>query len=71
MRWFRNAGFNDVKPRPNGLPLISRAYFDAVTAGSVSRVEITGPDTSAQPNVQAYLDRIAKGAKSKPVSQKV
>lgn len=69
VRWFKNNGFDQLKVRPNGLPLIARAYYDQVTAGSTIT---TQTDTgSVQPNVQAYLDKIAKGAKSKPVSRKV
>jgi hypothetical protein len=71
VRWFRDNGFPDVKKRPNGMPLVSRAYFDQVTAGSAKKADIHGPEIVVQPNVQAYLDRFAKSAKSKPVRQKV
>lgn len=72
MRWFKNNGFPDVKKRPNGMPLIARAYFDAVTAGAATRAQATETkEAGAQPNVQAYLDRISKHSKSRPVSQKV
>jgi len=65
MRWFRNNGFPDVKPKPNGLPLIFRSAFDAapaaVNSGSHSQ-------TSAQPNVLEF--RLRYGNKSKSQHQK-
>lgn len=70
VRWFKSTGFTDIKVRPNGLPLIARAYFDQVTAGT-AKAEGSTSEQSAQPNVQAYLDRISKGAKSRAVSPKV
>ncbi len=30
VRWFRREGF-EIRVRPNGMPLISRAHFDAMT----------------------------------------
>ncbi|MFC7514585.1 hypothetical protein ACFQUU_06175 [Herbaspirillum sp. GCM10030257] len=33
VRWFKHNRFTDVKVRPNGMPLIARAYFDQVTPG--------------------------------------
>lgn len=70
VRWFMSNGFTELKVRPNGLPLIARAYFDQVTAGSV-KVPEQAQEPAVQPNVQAYLDRIAKRAKSRNVSRKV
>lgn len=70
VRWFKGNGFAELKVRPNGMPLIARAYFDQVTAGSTTAHGDT-VEAAVQPNVQAYLDRIKKGAKSRAVSPKV
>lgn len=66
-RWFRANGY-DVKVRPNGMPLINRANFDAASAGQNSRQGVT--DKGVQPNVKAFLDKLANGAKLRPVSSK-
>jgi hypothetical protein len=29
-RWFKQNGFDKIKTKPNGMPLIRRAYFDEV-----------------------------------------
>ena len=72
MRWFKNNGFTEVKPRPNGLPLVARAYFDAVQVGKAAAANDPHHSGAAtQPNVKAYLDRVAKGAKSGAVRSKV
>ncbi|HSY29960.1 MAG TPA: DUF4224 domain-containing protein [Burkholderiaceae bacterium] len=60
IRWFRSNGFPYIKVRPNGMPLIPRSYFDAVTSGHVSQAE----PARAQLNVDAYLARFDKNRKS-------
>jgi hypothetical protein len=65
VRWFRLNGFPDVRKRPNGMPLVSRTYFDAATAGTAPKPEQPGRAPGGQPNVQAYLQRIAAGAAHK------
>lgn len=69
LRWFRNNGFPEVRRRPSGLPLVSRAYFDTVTAGNSRAVADAMP--KAEPNVDALLQKIANRAKTSPVSNKV
>ena len=67
VRWFR-ANHYDVKVKPNGMPLITRANFEAVGTGSSAK-----PDAAAceSPDVAAYLKTISRNAKPKAVSQKV
>lgn len=68
MRWFKHNGFPDVKARPNGMPLISRAYFDAVTAaGAVRLPQAKEVDAGSQPDLQGYLAHCANRAKLKVV----
>lgn len=61
MRWFRNNGFADLKPRPNGLPLVPRSRFDAPmpVAG--------GTAPSAQPNVDAFCAKYGNKPKIRVV----
>jgi hypothetical protein len=68
MRWFKRSGFPDLKPRPGGLPLISRSYFDAVTTSSM-RVSIGSTDApqNAQPNVDAFRAKYGKPKKLETV----
>lgn len=71
VRWFRSNGY-EVKVRPNGMPLVNRANFDAVSAGAAVKSDAgLSENPSTQPNVQAYLDRIAKHSKSSHARQKV
>ena len=60
VRWFRHNGFDGLKVRPNGMPLITRSHFDAVTSSVV--MKNSHPEQEA-PNVAAYLDRIKRKAK--------
>ena len=62
VRWFRANGFPDCRVRPNGLPLITRAQFDAVSAGQAGQQ----PDTASDDlDLTAYLKKFGKGPKSK------
>jgi hypothetical protein len=63
VRWFLKNGFIGVKVRPNGMPLITRAHFDAVTVGGQPSRQDQQPE-GEQPNVPAYLERLEKRSKS-------
>jgi len=56
VRWFKNNGFGDLKVRPNGLPLITRAYFDQVTAGQ-AKLEAGATPPGAQPDIEAFRQK--------------
>lgn len=62
VRWFRANGFPDCRVRPNGLPLITRAQFDAVSAGLAGQQLDTASDDL---DLTAYLKKFGKGPKSK------
>lgn len=64
VRWFRQNGFDGLKVRPNGMPLITRSHFEAVTA-SIAMKNATTATTQEGPDVAAYLNRISRNAKSK------
>ncbi|MBC2731345.1 DUF4224 domain-containing protein [Thiobacillus sp.] len=55
IRYLKREGFN-VKRRPDGWPLISRANYDAVMMGQ-AQPAAAGDTAQAGPNVQALLDR--------------
>jgi hypothetical protein len=57
IRWFKNNGFDQIKVKPNGMPLVGRTYFDQVTGAKPVRIE-EGP--KAEVNVEAYLARVAQ-----------
>lgn len=58
VRWFRHEGF-EVRVRPNGMPLISRAHFDAITSGPTATIQ--APNNGEQPDVMALISRVKKG----------
>jgi len=66
VRWFKKQGFT-VKVRPNGMPLVSRAHFDAMmTVGEVPKEETqfdpaTMVDSAAL--IARFQKRAAKGSK--------
>ncbi|KAF1042602.1 MAG: hypothetical protein GAK35_02649 [Herbaspirillum frisingense] len=56
MRWFRKNGFVDLPRRPNGMPLVARAYFDAVVTSGLQKP--AAPEAKrAQPNEEALRQR--------------
>lgn len=61
VRWFLKNGFGEIKIRPNGLPLIARAYFDQVTAGQARRAESTPAGAGPQPDVDAFRRKHGAG----------
>ncbi|WP_425458286.1 DUF4224 domain-containing protein [Collimonas rhizosphaerae] len=67
VRWFRNSGF-DVTVRPNGMPLITRSNFDAVTGG-IATTTRTQPHGEA-PDVAGYLKSLSKRTQQKLSQQK-
>jgi hypothetical protein len=62
VRWFRHNGFDGLKVRPNGMPLIARAHFDAMTASVAMQNAAT---TEQAPDATAFLARIGRKAKSR------
>jgi len=66
LRWFKQNGFVDVKKRPNGMPLISRSYFDAITTSGIpSNLSSTKPLSRIQPNFEALRERYGNRAKAR------
>jgi len=61
MRWFRKNGFADLKPRPNGLPLVPRTRFDAPAPAAASK------EPSAQPNIDGFNAKYGNKAKIRVV----
>lgn len=70
VRWFRSNGFDKLRVKPNGMPLISRAYFDEVTAGAAATTTSSKSEVVPQPNVAAYLARIGPEAKAARKAQR-
>ncbi|HEY8606684.1 MAG TPA: hypothetical protein VIM12_06190 [Noviherbaspirillum sp.] len=58
VRWFLKNGFTEIKIRPNGLPLITRVYFDRVTASQAQRAAV---GTAPQPDVDAFRRKRGAG----------
>jgi hypothetical protein len=56
-RWFAKNGFT-FKKRPNGMPLISRSHFDAVTSGQVNSSETK--DATQLPNISGFINQYQK-----------
>lgn len=68
VRWFRENGFPNCRPKPNGFPLIPRAQCDLIPG----QPPAAGRDADSNgPNVKAYLDKIGQGAKKGATAQKV
>jgi len=60
VRWFRAQGFT-VREKPNGMPLVSRAHFEAHLSGEQAP-SVTADATPANtPDVAAFLSRFNKG----------
>ncbi|SUW59059.1 Uncharacterised protein [Burkholderia oklahomensis] len=65
MRWFKQAGF-EVKQKPNGMPLVSRAHFEEVMRGRPPvHISDGGISETATPNAAALLQRFAQSNKKK------
>jgi hypothetical protein len=67
VRWFKKSGF-DVTVRPNGMPLITRANFDAVTGGIATKV--CNQSVGEAPDVAGYLRSLSKRTQQKSSQQK-
>ena len=67
VRWFKNSGF-DVTIRPNGMPLVTRANFEAVTGGIAAK-SLKEP-VGETPDVAGYLRSISKRSQQKSSPQK-
>ena len=48
-RWFSRNGFH-FKPRPNGMPLVSRAHYEEVMSGKSTQTTITKPIAQVEQN---------------------
>ncbi|HEF5787054.1 DUF4224 domain-containing protein [Burkholderia multivorans] len=64
MRWFKRAGF-EVKKKPNGMPLVSRAHFEQVMCGRAVASDIDGGTADCSPDTAALLQRFARSNKKK------
>lgn len=67
VRWFKNSGF-DVTIRPNGMPLVTRSNFDAVTGGIAAKVD--KEPIGESPDVAGYLRSLGKRSQQKSSQQK-
>lgn len=56
VRWFRQNGFENLRVKPNGMPLISRVYFDEVMGAGVTKMLEPKPQ---EPDVNGYMARLA------------
>jgi hypothetical protein len=61
VRWFRSNGFDALKIRPNGMPLINRTHFDAVTSYVPPQKNTVHPTHS--PDSAALIAAISRKAK--------
>ncbi|WP_261542839.1 DUF4224 domain-containing protein [Burkholderia multivorans] len=64
MRWFKRAGF-EVKKKPNGMPLVSRAHFEQVMCGRAVASAIDRGAGDCSPDTAALLQRFARSNKKK------
>ncbi|WP_261530597.1 DUF4224 domain-containing protein [Burkholderia multivorans] len=64
MRWFKRAGF-EVKKKPNGMPLVSRAHFEQVMCGRAVASDIDGGTADCLPDTAALLQRFTRSNKKK------
>jgi hypothetical protein len=65
MRWFRRNGFDQVKVKPNGMPLIGRTYFEQVTGGVLPKEsESTLDRKPIELNIEALRARWSPEAKA-------
>ncbi|MCA8437455.1 DUF4224 domain-containing protein [Burkholderia multivorans] len=62
MRWFKRAGF-EVKKKPNGMPLVSRAHFEQVMCGRAVASDIDRGAGDCSPDTAALLQRFARSNK--------
>jgi Domain of unknown function (DUF4224) len=72
VRWFRQQGFV-VRVKPNGMPLVSRTYFDAVmdfSSRSATATALDVPGASNTPNVAALLRLFGKNVNYSDGTQK-
>lgn len=64
-RWFQRSGF-EVKRKPNGMPLVSRAHFEHVMCGHrPGPAGDDGSDAAVSPDATALLKRFAQNSKRK------
>jgi hypothetical protein len=62
VRWFKKHGF-EVRPRPNGMPLVSRTNFENVMRGGARKPDCAAHDRQQRtpqekaPNIDAFLNR--------------
>lgn len=57
VRWFRKQGFEVKSIRPNGLPLISRAVWEAHLSAPSGADEKLPDNPATTPDVAAFLSR--------------
>src|SRR5574343_547143 len=60
MRWFVRRGFV-VTEKPNGMPIISRAHFEARLSGGTAAATTPQQTASNTPDISGFLSRYDKG----------
>ena len=60
MRWFKKQGFT-VKKKPNGMPLVSRAHFEAHLSAEPEAQAAQDETAANTPDLAAFLARFQKG----------
>ena len=68
-RWFVKQGFT-VREKPNGMPLISRAHFEAHLSAGTEQVKADEPTASNTPDTAGFLARYDKGVGYGPHGKK-
>lgn len=68
-RWFVKQGFT-IRVKPNGMPLISRAHFDAHLSAAPAPAEATAETASNTPDVAGFLEKFRKGVGYGPHGKK-
>lgn len=66
-RWFVKQGFT-IRIKPNGMPLISRAHFDAHLSGAAVAAAVDTPSNT--PDVAGFLEKFRKGVGYGPHGKK-
>jgi len=68
-RWFARQGFV-IREKPNGMPLISRAHFEAHLSASAAPTAAPEETASNTPDTAGFLARFDKGVGYGPRGKK-
>ena len=66
-RWFKNNGFY-FKPKPNGMPLISREHYEAVMSGKTAPNPVTTTPAEQSPDVSNFLNQFKTKRKTAQIA---